>query len=438
MIEVKRLTSDGIDGALGRRGLTAEDEHVVAAVRSIIADVIDRGDEAVADYTKRFDGVALEPEEFRVPAAEIEEALAAVPILARDSLELAARRIGDFHTRQLPESWSFDVAGATLGQRVTPVSRAGLYVPGGRANYPSSVLMNAIPAKIAGVEEIALCVPPGQDGRVGDYVLAAAAIAGVEEIYRIGGAQAVAALAYGTSTIKAVDKITGPGNIYVTTAKRLVIGQVDIDMIAGPTEVVIVADGRAPPAFIAADMIAQAEHDPLSSAVLLTDDEGLPAAVLAALEDQLASSPRIEIARASLADNGRIFVVDDLDTAAAFVNGYAPEHLELMTKEPAALLPKIKNAGAIFMGDYTPEALGDYVAGPNHILPTASTARFYSPLGVYDFLKWSSVLSFSRQAMAAIGEDAVRLADIEGLYGHAASVRLRLDKADRESGSDYD
>ncbi len=438
MIEVKRLTSDGIDGALGGRGLATEDESVVAAVRSIIADVIDRGDEAVADYTKRFDGVALEPEEFRVTAAETEAALAAVPMSVKDSLELAARRISDFHTRQLPESWSIDVDGATLGQRVTPVSRAGLYVPGGRASYPSSVLMNAIPARIAGVEEIALCVPPGPDGRVNDYVLVAAAIVGVDEIYRVGGAQAIAALAYGTGSIKAVDKITGPGNIYVATAKRLVIGQVDIDMIAGPTEVVIVADARAPAVFIAADMIAQAEHDPLSSAVLLTDDDDLPAAVLAALEGQLAVSPRAEIVRTSLADNGRIFIVDDFDTAVAFVNRYAPEHLELMTREPAALLPKIKNAGAIFMGDYTPEALGDYVAGPNHVLPTASTARFYSPLGVYDFLKWSSVLSFSKQAMAAIGEDAIRLADIEGLYGHAASVRLRLDEVARESGKNDD
>ena len=438
MIEVKRLTIKGLDEALGRRGLIAEDERVIAAVRSILADVIDRGDEAVADYTKRFDGVDLEPEEFRVTAAEIEAALAAVPTSVKDSLELAARRISDFHTRQLPESWSIDVDGATLGQRVTPVSRAGLYVPGGRASYPSSVLMNAIPAKIAGVEEIALCVPPGPDGRVNDYVLAAAAIVGVDEIYKVGGAQAVAALAYGTATIKAVDKITGPGNIYVATAKRLVIGQVDIDMIAGPTEVVIVADAPAPAAFIAADMIAQAEHDPLSSAVLLTDDDDLPAAVLAALEGQLALSPRAEIARASLADNGRIFVVDDFDTAVAFVNRYAPEHLELMTREPEALLPKIKNAGAIFMGDYTPEALGDYVAGANHVLPTASTARFYSPLGVYDFLKWSSVLSFPRQAMADIGEDAIRLADIEGLYGHAASVRLRLDEVARESGKNHD
>jgi histidinol dehydrogenase len=425
-VTIEKLTSENIESCLAKRPGGAEDRSVTDTVRGIIDDVIARGDEAVAEYTRRFDGIGLAPAEFRVDPAELEKALLAIPAQIRADLELATGRIADFHRRQLPESWSFEIDGAVLGQRVTPVSRAGLYVPGGRASYPSSVLMNAIPARIAGVKEIALCVPPDKEGNVSPYVLAAASIAGIDEIYRVGGAQAIAALAYGTDTIKAVDKITGPGNIYVATAKRMVIGQVDIDMIAGPTEVVIVADGRAPVAFIAADMIAQAEHDPLASAILLTEDPDLPAAVNDALEDQIAVSPRADIVRKSLADNGRSYIVEDLDTAIDFVNRFAPEHLEIMTENPQALLPRIANAGAIFLGDYTPEALGDYVAGSNHVLPTASTARFYSPLGVNDFLKWSSVLSFSREAMSTIGPAAVRLADIEGLSGHARSVELRL------------
>ncbi len=426
MLKIESLTPENLEAMLGRRGLAALDEKVVATVRDILRAVAERGDGAVLEYTRRFDGVDLKLGQIRVPAQATQAALADIPIKVREALELAAERIYEFHRRQLPESWMMEANGARLGQRVTPVGRAGLYVPGGRASYPSSVLMNAIPAQIAGVEEIALCVPPGKDGQVSQYVLAAAAIAGIDEIYMIGGAQAIGALAYGTETIKAVDKITGPGNVYVATAKRLVIGQVDIDMIAGPTEVVIVADGQAPPEFIAADMIAQAEHDPLSAAILITADADLPSAVLEQLAEQTAASPRSEIVRESLVANGRVLVASDLDTAMDFVNRYAPEHLELMTANPEELLPKVKNAGAVFMGAYTPEALGDYVAGANHVLPTASTARFYSPLGVYDFLKWTSVLSFSREAMAAIGPAAVILAEVEGLDGHARSVELRL------------
>lgn len=425
-VSIEKLTYENLDASLARRLVAAENKDITASVRATIDDVIARGDRAVSEYTRRFDGVDLEGPQFRVDLAAREAALASIPAPVRASLELAAARIQSFHERQMPQSWSIETDGALLGQRVTAVSRAGLYVPGGTANYPSSVLMNAIPARIAGVQEIAMCVPPDKDGQVNPYVLAAASIAGVDEIYRIGGAQAIAALAYGTETIKAVDKITGPGNIYVATAKRLVIGQVDIDMIAGPTEVVIIADGRAPVAFVAADMIAQAEHDRQASAILLTDDEELAQAVEAALQEQLMGAPRAEIARGSLADNGRLYVVDDFDVAVDFVNRYAPEHLELMIAQPDTLLGRIKNAGAIFLGDYTPEALGDYVAGANHVLPTASTARFYSPLGVYDFLKWSSILSFSREAMVEIGQDAVRLAEVEGLSGHARSVELRL------------
>lgn len=425
-VSIEKLTYENLDASLARRLVAAENKDITASVRATIDDVIARGDRAVSEYTQRFDGVDLEGPQFRVDLAAREAALASIPAPVRASLELAAARIQSFHERQMPQSWSIESDGALLGQRVTAVSRAGLYVPGGTANYPSSVLMNAIPARIAGVQEIAMCVPPDKDGQVNPYVLAAASIAGVDEIYRIGGAQAIAALAYGTETIKAVDKITGPGNIYVATAKRLVIGQVDIDMIAGPTEVVIIADGRAPVAFVAADMIAQAEHDRQASAILLTDDEELAQAVEVALQEQLMGAPRAEIARGSLADNGRLYVVDDFDVAVDFVNRYAPEHLELMIAQPDTLLGRIKNAGAIFLGDYTPEALGDYVAGANHVLPTASTARFYSPLGVYDFLKWSSILSFSREAMVEIGQDAVRLAEVEGLSGHARSVELRL------------
>lgn len=425
IVRVEELNRANLDDRLARRSVS-EDAAVTSAVRAIVDDVAARGDAAVAEYTRRFDGIELAPAEFKVERDDAVQALARIPAEVKRALELAAKRIGDFHRRQMPKSWTIETGGARLGQRVTPVSRAGLYVPGGRASYPSSVLMNAIPALIAGVEEVALCVPPDKDGRVNDYVLAAAAIAGVDEIYRIGGAQAIAAMAYGTETVKAVDKITGPGNIYVATAKRLVIGQVDIDMIAGPTEVVIIADSRAPAAFAAADMIAQAEHDPLASAVLLTDSPELGRAVNEALAEQIKESPREEIVSRSLSENGRIYIVSDFDIAIEFVNRFAPEHLEIMTADPESFLPRVKNAGAIFLGAYTPEALGDYVAGSNHVLPTASTARFYSPLGVYDFLKWTSVLSFTREAMSAVGAEAVTLAGIEGLHGHARSVELRM------------
>ncbi len=426
MIKIEKLTEDNLEDYLDRPA-AGVDTAVMEDVKRIIDDVVARGDRAVIDYTAKFDGVRFSSDELRVTLAERDAALAEVDKSVIDCLAVSAERIRKFHAKQMPESWTTEEEGVLMGQQVTPVGRAGLYVPGGLANYPSSVLMNAIPAQIAGVPEIALCVPPDKTGAVSKYTLAAAAVIGLDEIYRVGGAQAIAAMAYGTATIKRVDKITGPGNIFVATAKKLVVGAVDIDMIAGPTEVVIVADKSARPDFIAADMIAQAEHDPLATAVLVTDDRALAEAVEAALSAQLEGAARAGIARKSLAERGRIFVVEDLALAVEFVNGFAPEHLEIMTEDAQDYLPKIKNAGAVFLGSYTPEALGDYIAGSNHVLPTGSTARFYSPLGVYDFIKWSSVLSFTQDSLAKIGRHAICLAEVEGLEGHGRSVGIRLE-----------
>lgn len=426
MIEIQKLTKDNIDDYLIRSPIGVDGE-VDVKVRSIIEDIIARGDEALIDYTARFDGIRFSADELRVSLDERDGALSAVSEHLVGCLEVSARRIRDFHANQLPKSWMTKEEGVMLGQQVTPISRVGLYVPGGLANYPSSVLMNAIPAQIAGVSEIALCVPPDKDGNISKFTLAAAAVIGIDEIYKVGGAQAIAAMAYGTASIKQVDKITGPGNIYVAMAKKLVVGAVDIDMIAGPTEVIIVADKSARPEYVAADMIAQAEHDPSSTAILLTDDEALAKAVDIALESQLADAARASIAGRALNERGRIYVLNDLALAAEFVNRFAPEHLEIMTVDAHDWLSVIKNAGAIFLGSYTPEALGDYVAGANHVLPTGSTARFYSPLGVYDFIKWSSVLSFDKAGLMKLGLGAVCLADAEGLEGHSRSVRLRLE-----------
>jgi len=468
-IQINNLTKDNINEYLVRPA-AGVDGVVMDSVKGIVEDVIARGDAALLEYTAKFDGVQFAANELRVSSAERDAGLAEVPASVIDCLRVSAARIRDFHSNQIPKSWMAKEDGVILGQQVNPIGRVGLYVPGGLANYPSSVLMNAIPAQIAGVPEIALCVPPDGDGKVSKYTLAAAAVIGIDEIYRVGGAQAIAAMAYGTATIKRVDKITGPGNIYVATAKKLVVGAVDIDMIAGPTEVIIVADGQARPGFIAADMIAQAEHDPLATAILLTDNEALANAVAGALKSQLKDAARAEIAGRALNDRGRIYILDDsekrpkapdtrqtntearermrdyvtepkrritqqtgfsaasLELAVEFINRFAPEHLEIMTADADDWLPRIKNAGAIFLGPYTPEAIGDYVAGSNHVLPTGSTARFYSPLGVYDFIKWSSVLSFTKNALVELGSHAVCLADAEGLEGHGRSVKLRLEE----------
>ncbi len=399
---------------------------VTASVSKILDSVRKRGDAAVRVYTKRYDGVS--PRRLEVPEAVVQKALKTIDPALRRVLERAAENIRVYHEKQRREGYMTLGDDTLMGQIVRPLSRAGLYVPGGTAAYPSSVLMNAIPARVAGVEELIMCSPPGPDGEVNPRILAAAAIAGVDRVFRCGGAQAVAAMAYGTKSIPQVDKIVGPGNIYVATAKRLVFGTVDIDMIAGPSEILIVADGTADPAYLAADMLSQAEHDRLASSILLCTDPSLPSRVLEELEKQLSSLPRQEIARESLAVYGGILVVKDLDEAVRLANELAPEHLELMTDDPLSLLSKVKNAGSVFLGHNTPEPLGDYMAGPNHILPTGGTARFFSPLSVDSFVKKMSYLRYGRDALRDIGPDVIRFAEEEGLSAHANSVKVRLEK----------
>ncbi len=396
------------------------------AVRAIIADVRSQGDAALADYTARFDRVDITNTGLQIAPSEIKSARQSVDAETLRALQMAAERIADFHRRQLPADLRYvDDAGVTLGYRWTPIAAVGIYVPGGKASYPSSVLMNAIPAKVAGVSRLVM-VAPTPDGHLNPYVLAAAEIAGVDEIYRVGGAQAVAALAFGTKTIAAVDKITGPGNAYVAEAKRQVFGVVGIDMIAGPSEIVVVADGRNNPAWIAADLLSQAEHDEDAQAILITDDAAFATAVAAAVESQLATLDRAAIARTSWQRHGAVIVVPSLDAAATIVDAIAPEHLELAVTDPEALLLKIKNAGAVFLGRHAPEAIGDYVAGPNHVLPTSGSARFSSGLSVTDFMKRTTIVGGDGQSLAAIGPAAARLADAEGLGAHALSVTLRL------------
>lgn len=424
MLKVKKLTAKNL--LLEAQRKEAYQANVTATVKEIIEQVKERKDAALLEYTLKFDGLKLTPEQLKVTATELKEAVANCSTTVINSLKTAYQRIWDFHLNQKQQSWFIKKNGLLLGQKVTPLNRVGLYVPGGLASYPSSVLMNVVPAKIAGVKEIALTVPPDREGKINKHTLAAAFIAGVSEIYRVGGAQAVAALAYGTETIPKVDKITGPGNIYVATAKKLVVGDVGIDMVAGPTEVVIIADETAPPAYIAADMLAQAEHDPLATAILLTTSSSLAEKVQVRVEEFTAKSARRAILEKSLAANGVIYLVDSLELAIAFVNLYAPEHLELIFQEAETVLDKIENAGAIFLGPHTPEALGDYIAGPNHVLPTGGSARFYSPLGVYDFVKWSSVLSFNQEQMRQVAKEAMALAELEGLDSHKLAVEVRL------------
>ena len=408
---------------------TAQDPAVDATVARIVADVRERGDVALIEYTRQFDGVAATSvAALEIPAAEMRDAFAALPERVRGALQTAASRIRAFHERQKLESWSYrDADGSEFGQRVTALDRVGIYVPGGKAAYPSSVLMSAIPAHVAGVGEIVMVVPtPG--GTRNPLVLAAAHLAGVTRAFTIGGAQAIAALAYGTATIPPVDKICGPGNAYVAAAKRRVFGAVGIDMIAGVSEVLVIADGSANADWVAMDLFAQAEHDELAQAILVTPDAELLDAVAASAKRQLASMSRRAIIAASLANRGALIKVRDLDEACAVANRVAPEHLELAVADPAALLPKIRHAGAIFMGHHSSEALGDYCAGPNHVLPTGRTARFSSPLGVYDFQKRSSVLDISIGAARSLGPVAATLADGEGLPAHAQSARYRVDE----------
>ncbi|MEM7733604.1 MAG: histidinol dehydrogenase [Pseudomonadota bacterium] len=404
---------------------------VDAAVAAIIEDVRARGDAAVIELTAKYDRLALTPETLRFSAGEIVELVAQVSDEERAALELAAERIRAYHERQIPEDQSWeDPTGARLGWRWTPVSAAGLYVPGGLASYPSSVLMNAIPAKVAGVERLAIVVPT-PDGQANPLVLLAAQIAGVDEIYRIGGAQAVAALAYGTETIAPVDKITGPGNAFVAAAKRRVFGKVGIDMIAGPSEILVVADGDNDADWIALDMLSQAEHDESAQALLITTDQAFGARVAEAIEARLETLERRAIAASSWRDFGAVITVADLDEAAALTDRIAPEHLELCVADPRALSEMITHAGAIFLGAWTPEAIGDYVGGPNHVLPTARSARFSSGLSVMDFLKRTTLAQMTPEALGAIGPAAERLAVSESLEAHALSVRARLERLNK-------
>jgi len=401
-------------------------EDVNRATEAIVADIRARGDAALAEYSRRFDRIDFAKVPMRVSAAEIAEARARCSAEDLAALELAASRIRLYHERQRPADTRFtDPLGVELGWRWTAISAVGLYVPGGSASYPSSVLMNAIPAKVAGVERVVMVVP-APDGIVSPLVLAAAEIGGVDEIYRIGGAQAVAALAYGTESIRPVFKIVGPGNAYVAAAKRLVFGQVGIDMIAGPSEVVVIADKSARPDFIAADLLAQAEHDAASQSILITDDAALGEAVAREVDRQLATLQRQTIAGASWRDNGAVVLVKDMAEAARLSDRLAPEHLEIMTADPDAVAADVRDAGAIFLGENTPEAIGDYVGGSNHVLPTARSARFASGLGVLDFLKRTSLLRCGPEQLRAIGPAAVTLAEAEGLQAHARSVAMRL------------
>jgi len=427
-------TDDGFEDAFeALLGLKREaSADVDGAVAAIVADVIARGDTAVVELTRRFDRYDLTVETMRVTSAEIDAAIADVPAERIAALETAARRIRDYHARQRPadERWTDD-SGVSLGWRWTPVDAAGLYVPGGLASYPSSLLMNAIPATVAGVSRLALCVPT-PEGVLNPLVLAAARLSGVTEIYRIGGAQAIAALAHGTDTIAPVDVITGPGNAYVAAAKRQVFGKVGIDSIAGPSEILVIADGENDPDWIALDLLSQAEHDPSAQSILITDDPSFAEAAALAVARRLETLERGDIAGESWRANGAIVTVRDLGEAAALANRIAAEHLELCVVEPEALAAQIRHAGAMFLGRWTPEAVGDYVGGPNHVLPTARSARHASGLSVLDFMKRTTMLQCTPGALGAIGGAAETLAQAEGLEAHGLSVRARLDALNRE------
>ena len=408
------------------RDLRAE-KNVEEVVDAIIEDVRQRGDEALIEYAQKFDGAALDS--VQVTQEELDQAMAQTDPEFIKTLEMAAENIREFHRRQVHKDMVYNGReGVVLGQKYTPIEKAGVYVPGGTAAYPSTVLMDVIPAQIAGVSQIVMTTPAGKDGKVNPVILAAAQVAGVTQIIKAGGAQAIAALAYGTQTVPAVDKIVGPGNIYVATAKRKVFGKVSIDMIAGPSEILVLADGSCNPAWVAADMLSQAEHDKLASAVLVTDSMLLALAVQQELEKQLPLLPREEIARTSIETNGKIVVTTDMSKAVQAVNLIAPEHLEICTDQPFALLPSIKNAGSIFLGKNVPEALGDYFAGPNHTLPTSGTARFSSPLSVDDFVKKSSFIYYDRSALEKVQERVADFAMQEGLQAHARSVTIRFEE----------
>ncbi len=431
MVDITRLDSSNDDFWPALEQLLAwegvSDEQVNTTVREILARVKTEGDAAVLEYTNRFDRMSVASmDELVIPQQRLAQALEAIPAEQREALELSAARVRSYHEHQKQESWSYTEAdGTLLGQQVTPLERAGLYVPGGKAAYPSSVLMNAIPAKVAGVAELIMVVPT-PDGEVNELVLAAAAVAGVDKVIAIGGAQAVAALAYGTDSVPQVDKIVGPGNIYVATAKGMVFGTVGIDMIAGPSEILVICDGKTDPDWIAMDLFSQAEHDEDAQSILLSPDGAFLDRVAESVAKLLPTMERQEIIATSLRDRGALIQVRSMDEAVEVANFIAPEHLELSVEDPLSMAPQIKHAGAIFMGRYTAEALGDYCAGPNHVLPTSRTARFSSPLGVYDFQKRSSLIMCSADGASALGKTASCLARGEGLTAHARSAEFRI------------
>ncbi|MCC5899791.1 MAG: histidinol dehydrogenase [Phormidium sp. BM_Day4_Bin.17] len=399
-----------------------------ASVRTILKRVRQEGDAALLDYTKEFDGQTLTASQLRVSGSELDAAYQQIPKQLLDAIQLAVKQVEAFHRQRVPKSWvNFGKDGVVLGKRYTAVDRAGIYVPGGRGAYPSTAIMNAVPAKVAGVEGLVMVTPPGADLRVDPAVLVAAQEAGVHEIYRVGGAQAIAALAYGSETIAPVDVITGPGNLYVTLAKKMVFGTVGIDSLAGPSEVLVIADHHANPSHLAADLLAQAEHDPMAAAILLTPDSALARQVVAAVEEQLSDHPRRLWTEKAIAHYGLVVVVDSLEEAADLSNQFAPEHLELEILEPWELVPQIRHAGAIFLGYSTPEAVGDYLAGPNHTLPTSGAARYASALGVETFMKHSSLIEYSPSALQSMSAAIQTLADAEGLHSHRESVRLRIE-----------
>lgn len=422
-VELSPRIQAGTDAMFGR--------HMTAAqvVDQIVADVRADGDEKLFYYTKLIDRVELTPENIKVTEEEFAEAEAIVKPEVKAALARAIANVTKFHEEQMPKTWLTNRPfGSMLGQKITPVDSVGIYVPGGTAAYPSSVMMNACPAKVAGVPRIVMAVPPGKDGKVNANVLVTAKLIGVTEIYKMGGAQAIAALAFGTETVPKVEKITGPGNIFVTLAKKAIIGHADIDMLAGPSEILIVADDSADPEYLAADMLSQAEHDPLACAILITDSERVANAVAEEVEVQLAKLPRREIAGTSLVQAGKIVLAKDLDTVIEMSNMSAPEHLEVMTKDPFAVLPYIRNAGAVFLGQNSPEPLGDYYAGPNHVLPTGGTAKFYSVLNVETFMKKTSIIAYTSPALLSVAEDIITLAEAEGLQAHANAIRVRVAK----------
>ena len=432
-MKTNRLNANDADFVPRLMALTAwseeRDEEVGERVRGILRDVAGRGDAAVVEYTNRFDRRdATSMADLTVERAQLEAALARLPAEQRQALEAAAERVSDYHARQKQDSWHYrDAHGTLLGQQVTPLDRAGIYVPGGKAAYPSSVLMNALPARVAGVGEIVM-VSPAPDGELNDMVLAAAAVAGVERFFTLGGAQAVGALAFGTETVPAVDKIVGPGNIYVAEAKRQVFGKVGIDMIAGPSEILVVCDGKTDPDWIAMDLFSQAEHDEEAQSILVSPDADFLARVEEAMERLVPTLERETVIRTSMANRGALIQVDDLDQAMEVVNRICPEHLELSLDDAEVWAKKVRHAGAIFLGRHTPEALGDYCAGPNHVLPTSATSRFSSPLGVYDFQKRSSLIGCSPEGASELGKIASVLSRAESLTAHARSAEMRIKK----------